>query len=332
MKALVVHGVLAALGLFLAYSAHRASESGSSTDESIALVTCTPQQFQSLRLETEARVVAVARRSDLGRDALWVSTRDEKDGARSEKGFVGNKEAHALVESVTPMSALRSLGTLNEDALKQAGLAPSGGSMPARLVLTCDGSAHVFFLGGSVFGRAERYAKGGEHGAVWLLSSDVTKPLEAPEARLMQRDVTDVPTTDVASVLVEASATRRVFLQRDRLRPAHAEWVDERAPEHRDESYGNWMTKFFRLRAQAYLAPNELPPAPYEAVLRLVLRDAKGRALDELSLVKGPAGADAEAASGAPVYYAKSHTTHGWVALIPSQSEGFVAGWDAIVE
>lgn len=338
MKGLLWHGALAVMGLFAAYSAYRGGDAGGRQGEEVSLVACEPERFQSLRLETHVRTVEVARRQDLGRDLLWVSTseRGAEDSKGRQSGFIGSKEAHALIEKVTPLQAIRSLGVLDASALEQAGLSragePTKGGAPARLVLTCDGEAHVFLLGGTVFGRPERYLKSADDDTAWLLSSEVTRGLEAAETRLMQRELSAVDTTEVASAEVQAHSVRRVFLQRDRLRPSHAEWVDERAPEHRDESYGNWMTKFFRLRAQAYLAASALPPAPYEPVLDLVLRDPKGRALEEVTLVKGEPSEGDSVSTGQPTYYAKSRTTHGWVKLIPSQSEGFVAGWEAIAE
>jgi hypothetical protein len=136
---------------------------------------------------------------------------------------------------------------------------------------------------------------------------------------------------DVEEVVVEAQGAKKKLIHRDR-KLQQAQWVDDAAPAKRNELYANWFSRLSRLRARAYLDRGAEPGSDLKAagsatpVVRIDYKVADaGNTKGSLELVRVDE-------NGVGHYYARTETTHAWVALFDSaakdveQDVGMVVG------
>ena len=105
MKSVVFHGVLAALGLVLAYSVWAHKDEPERAAESVTLFECTPERLRGLQLDAERQVGAFnqrfAVRNNLRARLLvcCVSYRRAVAGFMADKNFValGDQRLDAIV-------------------------------------------------------------------------------------------------------------------------------------------------------------------------------------------------------------------------------------------
>lgn len=313
------HAILAVGGLVLAYLVWT-DDAPAAREGEVTIFECAPDAVHRIELTGEREDVRVelsrdredhADDADAADDAppAWITvTERPEEGEPTTARFVGSQEAiEAYLEKVAPLRARRSLGVLGDEELASVGLdAPEG-----QLVLACGGREARFSVGGRAYGRGDRYLREEDGGTVYLVASDRLAPLESAEHRLMQRQLHTFAWREVVSLTVRAFGADKTLRQRNRHDPRRAEWVDAAAPDRRNELYGNWLSRYPRLRVQDYLGPDARPGAdledasrPAQRVLRLEMEGEDGRlGFAELQRVDATP----------PAYYARTETTRSWV-------------------
>lgn len=315
MKAVWIHLALALGGLVWAYQTWTA-EDETSREEEVTVFDCVPSALGGVIYTSENREVDVARR-DLGGQARWwiSSSRSGEDEEVELREFLASEESmEGFIEAVAPLRASRDLGEVDEEMAEELELSEATTSISIR----CGERSREFQVGGTAFGSGNRYMREGEDGHVYLVASSLLRDLQSP-TNLMQRDLVDAEFTEVETLEVEAFDQSRTLQHRNRLDDRNSEWVDVEDPTRRNELFTNWVGTFRRLRAHRYVASGSEPVDDVEGeatttrLATLRFKDESGETLEEVELVRVNVEGQA-----APLFYARSGATHGWVRLLVS--------------
>ena len=314
-KSVLAHLLLALGGLTLAYLVWTDDEAAPAPGE-VTIFACDPDELCRIELELGEREVTVELNRDGEQLLAWVTvTRTPEEGEATTQVFVGSEELETYLAQLAPLRATRSLGALSEEQLADVGLAEPEGALRLR----CGERSASFQIGASAYGNGDRYVRG-ESGPAYLVARDRVQPLESAEHQLMQRALHTFEWSEVEGLTVSGWGAERTLLQRNRLDPQRAEWVDVSAPDRRNELFGNWLQRYPRLRVQEYLGPDQRPGADLddvseapEPLLRLAIRGEDGP-LGEVEMQR--VGRDA--------YYVRTETTRSWVRIPTSVASGFI--------
>ena len=252
-------------------------------------------------------------------------TRKEPSEAHKPKHFLANGAFEAYLKRLTPARAYRSLGKLDEKQDADFGY----GKTLGFLELECGGRSLELQSGSRAFGASQRYLRDVKTGVTYLFDEPTIGDLESAQFKFMQADLHTWKAEDIEDVTIEALGAKKKLIHRDR-KQQQAQWVDEAAPDKRNELYANWFSRLSRLRARAYLGRDAEPGSDLTAagsatpVLRIDYKVADAPS-GTLELVRVDD-------NGVGHYYARTETTHSWVALFDSaakdveQDVGMVVG------
>ncbi|QQR90640.1 MAG: DUF4340 domain-containing protein [Myxococcales bacterium] len=320
MKSVLVHATLAVIALLWAYQTWTHEEESEGPVSEVEIVDCDDSDLQEVSFTSENTFAKLDVRGKGDKKFLWIQSKNKTKNAPNQmQSFVGNEAADEFVNDITPLRAIRSLGTLSKKELKELGLKNS----KDKLTLKCDGKTHTLMIGGSTFGSADRYAKFPKKNTVFLLKADLIRHLESAQTRLMQRNMQRFKFADVDEIVVKVDNKTRTLLHRDRREPAKAQWVDKANPTQRNELYGNWLKKVEALRAQRYLAPKQSPndllkDKQVKAEPALILEFiAEGKSIGHFEMLQATAEVES--------FYGKSDATRSWVELITSSAKQVTA-------
>lgn len=310
-RSVAAHAILAIGGLTLAYLTW--TDDAPDVDENeVTILECSPDAISRVELRTSEKDVILELRAEEGeRVARLTVTRRPERGDPTTEQFVGSEAVSEWLAQVGPLRAKRSLGDLTREQLEEVDLHEPEG----RLIVRCGGNNTTFQLGGRAYGSGDRYVQRDNGGPVYLVASDRLAPLESAEFRLMERELHRFEWQNVVSLRLRAFDQQKELLHRNRLDEHGGEWVDATTPDRRDDTYGNWLSRFPRLRVQKYLAPDARPGADLEGI------SAAGQRVMRVDFVgeRGPLGFfELERVDGTEAaYYARTETTRSWV-RVPS--------------
>jgi hypothetical protein len=342
MRALWVHGTLAVLGLVWAYTTWEDRGIKEKADTEVTVFECKPSKLGSIVFEDKKKIVRLQSKQVKGSPFFWFEATTKANDAdkikESKEQFAGNKDTEAYVNTVLPFRALRSLGKVQGETLKDIQL----DKPDSKLQITCGGQTKSYAIGTTTYGAGDYYVRSSDgSGPVYLVPGAVIKDLQSANFKLMQRTVVSFDLKEVDRIRVQAAGKSRSLAQRDKGEPT-AQWVDASAPDRKNELFGNWLSKLQQLSAQQYLPTSKEPGSdltpPVQASTPVVtltyLKD--GGELDTLQLVKvTPAAGASTGANGAgdvqPQYYAKSDATDAWVRVTPSVAKQIEQDVDAVL-
>lgn len=220
---------------------------------------------------------------------------DEKpEPAAKPLTFVSVSGGNRLAESLSPLKALRAIGRIGDDRLKEFGLdAPEG-----TLTVHARGAERKLLIGGATPGGADRYVRDEATGEVYAIKGDIYRDVEIAETRLLERELHEWKETELAKARVIAGDKTRDLIRSGE--EGKRFWADPATPDQNDETVGNWMTKLDRLRPTEYVAT---PPEQREVVVRVEFTTRSGDS-GFRELVKGPPGS-----SGKPDYFLVTERT-----------------------
>ncbi len=184
--------------------------------------------------------------------------------------FPGNATAKKLVESFSPLEALRSFDQLDADALSEMGLDEPKGSLTVE-----SGSGSVTFaIGDKAYGSSDTYVRIDGKDAVFLVSSKDLSPLRGAENRLIERVLVDAEEADLtaATLLIGGQPSGPKRVHSGRHDKNNSFWAAADAPEDKDTVFGGFMEKALGLRVSSFPADDEVPEeGSVESVFRLQL-------------------------------------------------------------
>ncbi len=257
----------------------------------------------AVELHTPERDVTVEGRED----GVRVEVVRRRRGETTTRRFRGGERAEAYLEGLRPLLARRSLGELEEEALREVGLDPASLSEhQSRWTLRCDDGARTFDVGGAAYGTGDRYIRSVEGGPVYLIAAGRLRTLETAELQLRQHRLHRFDPRDVATVRLQAPLELELE-QRGRRSPTSA-WVDRQDPTRRRRDLDRLMRAVLQL---AVSGEETTPPPDASVVLRLSLLSVDGDELGHLEVRTWGNGAERR-------YCARSESSGGWVAVLPS--------------
>jgi hypothetical protein len=251
----------------------------------------------------------------------------ELSDAAKPRHYLANSAFTEYLKRLTPMRALRSLGTLPKDKDADFGFDKVG----TYLKLQCAGRTTDFEVGARAFGASQRYFRDTKTKTTYLFEEQLVSDLESSNFKFMQSDLHTFAGDEVEELTISAQGAKKRLLHRDRKIPDQALWVDASAPAKRNELYNNWFSRLARLRARLYL-PDAADPGSdlkgqsggTEPVLTIEYKVAD-KPNGKLELVRVDE-------NGVGHYYARTETTRNWVSLFDSaakeveQDVGMVVG------
>jgi hypothetical protein len=255
MKEVKLYGSLLFVLLIGAYFSYTREEPAPGTTEKVTILDVPKESLKKVELYGKTSTVAISFKTDeQGKEYSWFVVEQNK----KTRGFVGNDKVDKMLETFAPFKAIRSLGKLSADEIKETKLDPP----ERKLVLTVKSEAKEFDVGGRTSGARDHYVrtKGGQE--VFLVASSVLGDLEFPEGRFMQRKLYEKELKDVEKITLMANGKAKSILHRNRLAATEAFWASEAKPDEKSETLGNFVDKLDKLVVSDY--PNEAEKFPRE--------------------------------------------------------------------
>lgn len=217
--------------------------------------------------------VKVEQKTDAHGSYAWVSVDDHKVKKPAKEGdppppvehklssFKAGSAADKLLDQFAPLAALRDLGTLDDAKIESFGLtAPD-----TTVIATVAGRTITLELGGETYGTHDRYARSRETGKIFVIDDEAFKPLKFASTRLPERSLYAAKREQVVSVSLGRGGTTAEWTQVNKDDSSARYWqrVGGEAGQ-KDETFGNWFDKAFKLKSQSYVQdadkPSELAP------------------------------------------------------------------------
>jgi hypothetical protein len=215
--------------------------------------------------------------------------------------FLGNEKMDELLGSFAPLKALRVIGKVEAEQLKEFGL----DDQSSKLVVKAGGQTITLVLGKKSYGSRNRFVLEGDR--VVLVDDQGIENLERANLRLYDRRLVPFELDDVqkAEVLAEGKSRRMGHTQRDK--DGQLVWSDDEDAAPAKPAYGSFMDKVAKLRLNAYAdAEKEAQLAQTTPFLEVAF-EKDGKVLDKIAFKKLPGEKDK------PDYYVTSSflKTHG---------------------
>lgn len=236
------------------------------------------------------------------------------------------KKFQSVVDRLTPLRAVRSLGTMPADKVEVFGFDDIG----TFLRIECGGKKLELGVGARTYGTGHRYAKRMDDEQAYLVDGRLLMDLQSARVKFMQTEPHAFGPTEVDAARVQARGLEKRLLLRNR-KSKDASWVDAAEPDRRNELYGNWFQRLSRLKVKRYLEDGAQPGSDLQGEVSApepvltVDYELEGKPKGKLELVRVEAG-------GETFYYARTETTRRWTSMYDSiakaveQDVGLVVG------
>lgn len=334
MRSVAIHAALLAAALLAAFATWTAGDRPETERTLIEVWNRNPADLVAVTFRTDDRTVVAERRDGEGdgdvngeRDYIWgiettrqrVPQRATTDSATADTAatpppatreqveqYPVGDEGPALFEGLARLRAIRSLGTIDDEGRTTYGFAETADTVTLRFA---NGETRTFTVGNEVVGGGDRYALDEAEGRVYVLPSELFRPLDYAGALRLTRVQRFAP-DDVARVAVRAGARERVMRRQPTSTPPYSAWspLDADRP---DQTFANFMEQIDRLWVVRYYP--DLDPATLQAIARVDWLDARGDTVGSLELFKATS-ADSTA------WYLRTPAT-----VVPGQVYGPVA-------
>jgi hypothetical protein len=294
-RGLLVHTALLAVAGGLAlktwtYDADKAPKHGE-TD----LWPGNPDQVQEVRYEAKQGVMTIEPHRD-SNGRYFVGTMKKNPSAEPEKKldphgnpieesastpspakpgepkisrFIATKDGEDLVAQLAPLRALRVLGKVTEAQKVDFGFDKEEGKLSVKLA----GKDHTLVFGGTTPGGSDYYAKDLATGNAYVVTGSVVRDLTNADQRLVERRLHGFEETAPKRVKITAGSAVRELVRSNDKKDA---WTKPSAPNDKDETATNWMSKVDRLRTTSFegeaLHP---PPAAADLVFKIEYFDER---------------------------------------------------------
>ena len=213
--------------------------------------------------------------------------------APKSREYRANDSADRLLERFAPLRAVRALGVLPPEKLKEVGLTEAKRTVE---IVTASGT-HRFKVASDLYGAATPYALSEEDGRVYVLRGTALSDLEFAANRLVDRRLHSFREDEFDALVVRSGGKeRRLVKAGDKLAGAPQQPPDDFAT--------NWHERIWRTMGVDVLGRDETPAA---GAPRVELRVEYVRGNSPVGFIEmGKAGADV---------FARTEHTAGWVRL-----------------
>ncbi len=220
----------------------------------------------------------------------------------TERRVRGADKALEVLARFAPFKAVRSLGVLAPEKLKEIGFETS----TRKLEIEAGGAKHAFTLA-RVPDLGSAYLKKEQDGQVYLLAADLMADLENSSSRLIDRRTHAFKPGEFDGLRIQAGGKERelVVIPNPGGSPTSVKLGSKSAPDRPDELAKNWHDRVWRLAVTEVLGEGEVPPSGEpKSALRIDYLD-HGRSKGYLELAKG----------AGPEVFAKTENSAGWLRI-----------------
>lgn len=246
------------------------------------------------------------------------------------RSFPGNKTATKLVESFSPLSALREFDSLDDEALEQMGLTEPKGS----LVVEASSGTVTFDVGEKAYGSSDTYVRDTASKRVYLVSSKDLSPLRGAENRLVERKLFSFEEADLTEVQlsVQGAPVGSKRTHQGRHDKNNSFWALPDSPEDQDTVFGGFLDKVLQLRASTYPTKDDAPDAAAIEEIFAVQFTGEAGPLDTLQL--GRLQDETRTTEDEIVwkYVARSDRTRQWVIVSKATASDLADQFLSVVE
>ena len=222
--------------------------------------------------------------------------------------FIATKDGEDLVAQLAPLRALRVLGKVTEAQKADFGFDKEEG----RLTLKIGGQQRTLVFGGTTPGGSDYYAKDATTGNAYVVNGSIVRDLTNADQRLVERRLHAFEETAPKRVKITAGSASRELVRSADKKDA---WTKPGAPNDKDETATNWMSKVDRLRTTSYEGDTlNPPPAPADLVLKIEYFDER-KPIGTTEMWRHP-GTD-----GKTDYVVKTELTRWYATVIRSAAE-----------
>lgn len=253
-----------------------------------------------------------------GTPAEPAAEEPEPERVASLQVFKAGEAGDKLLESLSPLTALRKLDSIPDDKRETIGL-----DKPTDfLEISRKGRTTKFALGGEVYGTRDRYLRNEETGEVFLVDDETLRPLKYARTRLPDRALFGLANDKIASgTLVDPAGGSLEFTQKNAQDQAKATWVRADDPDNASEQLKTWVDKALKLKGTKYADPAE-PPVDLQLRFSVSIKDAAGKA-QTLEVYQEGAEGD---------WWAKSEYTRGLIKLLKGPTSSLSDDIGAVIE
>lgn len=219
-------------------------------DTAVALLNERPQDLQRIELRAKTATVVVTYREDeAGARYPWFEV--ERNG--QTKAFVANEAFEKAEKTYAKFEALRSLGKLDGDTLKQTEL-----QTPARtLTITTAKGSDTFEIGAQTPGARDYYVRQAGQAEVFLVKGNVVSDLEFPASRFTQFKLRNTGLDKVKHIRIRAGDKVTEGIHQNPMSPSDAYWAFTEKPDKVAQTLGNYIAKVEQLSALEYVSDRE---------------------------------------------------------------------------
>jgi hypothetical protein len=212
--------------------------------------------------------------------------------AIANEAFLASARFKDILNALTPISAIRRIGTIEDKQKSDFGLSDGVKSFE---VLDAGGAKILSLdVGKSLYGSRNLYVMNRADQTVYLVSGDWLSDFEKPELRFYERSLSSIPAEEVQSATLIQAGKERRFNHTKRDANGALIWTPESGDQAIGVSAGVWFGKFEQLKAATYATEareNELKELP---VLFAVEFGGLGAASERVEIRKAPSGSQNE--------------------------------------
>ncbi|HEX3595360.1 MAG TPA: DUF4340 domain-containing protein [Polyangiaceae bacterium] len=330
-RGLLIHTAILAVAGGLALKTWTTDETKAPKHGETDLWPGSPDQVQEVRYEAKQGLLTLEPHHD-STGAYYVGTVKKNPSAEPEKKldehgnpvastpppanpsepktsrFIATKDGDDLVASLAPLRALRVLGKVTDAQKLDFGFDKEEG----RLTIKLGGKSNTLVFGGTTPGGSDYYAKDLGSGNAYVVLGSIVRDLTNADQRLVERRLHGFEDTAAKRVKITAgSATRELVRSADK----KGAWTKPGAPNDKDETATNWMSKVDRLRTTSYEGDTlHPPPAAADLVFKIEYFDER-KPIGVTEIWHHP-GAD-----GKTDYVVKTELTRWYATVIRSAAE-----------
>jgi hypothetical protein len=247
---------------------------------------------------------------------------DKKEADKKETRvtrYRASPEFKKALERLLPLRALRSIESVDEQALETFGLTEPTG----RLTFRARDQSVTYLVGKKTYGRASVYIRSDKGGPVHLVSAGLVTTVDFRPPRYKELRYLGLTSKQVERVVLTCPGLgSRTFVHRSRLEPGGGFWATEETPEQENSLVGNWMGKLFRLSLVEYLA-EPVAPNPGSLCRMVFLLEDQKQATAELTWSEGE--------SGRRLVHGRSDFSGDWVKLEPGSAGSLIGDLPGLV-
>ena len=257
-KTVVMYGGLLALSLGAAWVRYTSDEAA--PKEGVVVVEGKPAELAKVAYDAPDLDVGFELREDTFGRYGWVTVEEVKtkkvDGAETKETkvtrFKAGSAADKMLEGLAPLMALRELKDVDAGKLSSFGLdAPT-----TKLTVSLAGKDSALDVGGETYGTKDVYVRDNATQRIFVVDDELFKALKFAATRLPERQLVAAKVEDIVGITLAKDANSVSWDQQNRDDRAAAYWKRGTA-EGKDETFGNWLDKFLKVKSVNYVQDGE---------------------------------------------------------------------------